>query len=98
MSTRRPPRTLTPQFKVQIVLEALKEEKTLAEIAREYDIHPQLISQWKRQFLCLAPKIFESKSRREQTRESRKMEELEKIIGRQAIEIQFLKKVLGHLG
>jgi len=89
-------RTLTSQFKVQIVLEALREDKAHAEIAREHDIHPQLIGQWKRQFLRLAPKIFENK--REETRKDHKLEELEKIIGRQTVEIQFLKKVLGHLG
>lgn len=90
------PRTLTPEFKFQVVVEALREEKKQTEIARQYGIHPQLIVNWKRQFLQEGPKIF--KPKREEKRKDQKVEELEKIIGRQTIEIQFLKKVLGHLG
>lgn len=92
----KPKRTLTPEFKFQVVIESLKEEKSQAEIAREYDLHPQLITNWKRQLFSEGPKIFANK--KEEKRKDRKVEELEKIIGRQTIEIQFLKKVLGHLG
>ena len=40
-------RTLTPEFKFQLVLETLREEKSQAEIAREYDVHSQLLTNWK---------------------------------------------------
>ena len=83
-----------PEFKVQVVLENLQ-GKAQSEIARQYGIHQQLITNWKRHLLSEAPKIFSSKTRDNQ--ENQKIEELEKIIGRQTIEIQFLKKVLGHL-
>lgn len=89
-------RTLTPQFKFQVVVESLRSDKKITEIAREYDIHPQLITNWRREFFREGPKIFLSK--REDRKKERKTEELEKIIGRQTIEIQFLKKVLGQLG
>lgn len=92
----KPKRTLTPEFKFQIVLETLRENKSQTEIAREYDVHPQLLTNWKRQLFSEGPKIFANK--KEETRKDKKVEELEKIIGRQTIEIQFLKKVLGHLG
>lgn len=92
----KPRKVLSPQFKFNVVLEALQEKQTQAELARQSGIHPQLIVEWKRQFLREGPMIFEG--RREKRRESRKLEELEKIIGRQTIENQFLKKVLGHLG
>lgn len=88
-------RTLTPEFKFQIALETLRENKSQNEIAREYDVHPQLLTNWKRQLFSEGPKIFANK--KEERRKDKKVEELEKIIGRQTIEIQFLKKVLGHL-
>ena len=91
----KPKRNLTPEFKFQLVIETLKGEKSQAEIAREYDIHPQLLTNWKKEFFSKGPKIFASD--RNEKQKDRKVEELEKIIDRQTIEIQFLKKVLGHL-
>jgi len=90
----RTSRTLTPQFKFQVVLETIREEKSQAEIARQYDIQPQLLSLWKRQFFREGPKIFLSEKKAKQR--DKKLEDLEKVIGRQTIEIQFSKKVLGH--
>lgn len=88
-------RSLKPSFKFQIVLEAIQERQTQAELARQYNLHPRVISQWKRQFLKQGPSIFSAKQ--EARQKDKKIEELEKIIGRQTIEIQFLKKVLGSL-
>jgi len=92
----KPKRHLRPEFKFQLVIETLKGEKSQTEIAREYNVHPQLITNWRKQFFSEGPKIFDDKT--EERKKNQKVEELEKIIGRQTIEIQFLKKVLGHLG
>ena len=89
-------RILTPQFKFQIVLEALQGNQKHSEIARQYGVHPQLISTWKRQLLKNGSKVFETK--RDKKNVPKKVDELENIIGRQTIEIQLLKKVLGRLG
>ena len=89
-------RKFKPQLKFQIVIEAIKGEKTHTEIARQYGIHPQLIVNWKREFFQKAPFVFEEKGNKE--KDSKKIEELEKIIGQQTIEIQLLKKFLGHAG
>ena len=91
MTTRR---KLKSQLKFQIVLEAIKHESANTEIARQYDIHPQLIVNWKREFFQKAPSIFEEK--RKKKNDSKKMENLEKIIGQQTIEIQLLKNFLGQ--
>lgn len=91
MSTHR---KFKPQLKFKIVIEAIKAEKTHSEIARQYGIHPQLIVNWKREFFQKGPAIFEGGPRGEET--SKKVENLEKIIGQQTIEIQLLKKFLGH--
>lgn len=89
-------RKRTAHFKLQIVMEALRGEKTHAEISRQYSIHPQLITGWKRDFLQNGHKVFERTANDDA--KNRKIQELETIIGKQTIEIQFLKKVLGHLG
>ncbi|WP_406626638.1 transposase, partial [Portibacter marinus] len=41
----------TSKFKTDVVLEALKERSTIAQLAQKYDIHPQMITNWKREFL-----------------------------------------------
>lgn len=88
-------RTLKPEFKFQVAIESIREEKSRTEIAREYNVHPQLATDWRRQLILKGPKIFTND--RKEEKKDKKAEELEKIIGRQTIEIQFLKKVLGHL-
>lgn len=88
-------RKLTPSFKFQLVVEALQNQEKQAELARQYDIHPQLISNWKRQFLKQGPSLFVPSNQDKQ--KDRKKEELERLIGKQTIEIQFLKKVLSKL-
>jgi len=49
--TRRPRRNHTPAFKAKVALAAVKGEKTLAELAQQFDIHPNQITQWKAQLL-----------------------------------------------
>ncbi|MBP2833746.1 transposase [Aquimarina sp. U1-2] len=52
-------RKFTPNFKTKVVLEALKERHSLAELAQKYQIHPTQISSWKRDFLSGAEQVFE---------------------------------------
>jgi len=52
----------TAEFKTKVVLEVLREEQTLNQIAGKYELNPQMISQWKRQFLEDAPSVFEHKN------------------------------------
>jgi transposase-like protein len=51
-------RKFSSQFKAKVAIEALKERETLAELAKRYEIHPNQISQWKREFLDNADKAF----------------------------------------
>lgn len=85
-------KTTTPKFKFSVILAALSENKTDSEIARQHSISPQLVNQWKRQFFKIGHKVFD----RETAQKDNRFAELEKIIGQQTIEIQFLKKVLNH--
>lgn len=81
-------------FKAKVALEALKEESTIQELARKYEIHPNQISLWKRQLLEGAPELFERANRKsEESREAEKREEmLLKAVGEMKIENDFLKK------
>ena len=52
---RRPRRNHTPGFKAQVALEAIRGEKTLAELAEKHDVHPNQISDWREQLLAGNP-------------------------------------------
>jgi transposase-like protein len=49
--TRRPPRNHSPAFKAKVALAAIKGERTLAELAQQFDVHPNQITQWRSQLL-----------------------------------------------
>ena len=93
---KRSRRKFSAEFKTKVVLEALKERSSLEEIARKYEIHPNQISTWKKEFMTRAALVFTSEDK---TTEDRKQQEalLEKLysqIGQQKVEIDWLKKKL----
>jgi putative transposase len=66
----------TPEFKAKVVLQVLREEKTLGEIAADNELNPNQIRNWKREFLENAPKIFsESRDAKEIKAKEKEMEE-----------------------
>jgi transposase-like protein len=96
---RRTRRNFDPPFKAKVALEALKESKTLAELATKYDIHPNQISQWKSELLANSAKVFDgNKEDKSEIKDLQaEQEELHKRIGQQTMEIEFLKKNLKKL-
>ena len=93
-------RNLDDAFKVKVVLEALKEEKTISELSSKFEVHPNQIGQWKKMFLQNATKAFSGdKSDKEyiQKLENEK-DDLHRQIGSQTMDINFLKKNLKKLG
>ncbi len=83
----------TAKIKFQIVLETFQAKRNIGEISRQYGIHPNMVSRWKKDFLVRGHRIFEQDHADGSTK---KVEELETIIGKQTVEIQLLKKFLGH--
>ena len=85
-------------FKRKVALEAAKEQKTISEIASLYAIHPNQISRWKKQLLEGAVTIFESpaKDRKEHHEQEAIEARLLEKIGRLSMELEWLKKKLGH--
>ena len=91
---KRPRRNHTTAFKAKVALEAVKEEKTVVEVAEIYDVHPNLVTQWKKQLLERASDAFE-KERTEEDGPSTK--ELNAKIGQLVMENDFLAVALGKL-
>lgn len=94
---KRTRRKFTTAFKTKVAIEALKERETLSELANRFEIHPNQISQWKREFLDNAERAFESSG----SKKSESDDELNKLyqkIGRLEVENDFLKKNLWKTG
>jgi transposase-like protein len=84
-------RSYKPEFKAEVVLESLRGQKTDAQICREREIAPDLLSRWRTQFVERAPQLFAT----DQTRsdEQAKTAELERLIGRLTVELDAAKKL-----
>jgi transposase-like protein len=78
------------EFKAKVALEAVKEIKTLNEIASQYGIHPGQISQWKKQLLDEVTTLFAKQ--KSSTDYSKKIDELYRQIGEVTVERDWLKK------
>lgn len=87
----------SPAFKARIVAEALKEERTLSQIAAENGLHPNQISAWKAAALQGLPTLFEreSKTQAEHAAHQQQLEELYAQIGRLSTQVAWLKKKSG---
>ena len=82
------------QTKVKVALEALKDEKTTAELTAKYSIHATQIINWKKAVLDVLPEAFSNKRRRQQDDHQALIDELYKQIGQLKVENDFLKKKL----
>jgi transposase-like protein len=82
-------------FKAKVALEAIKNDRTVAEIASEHGVHPNQITKWKRQVLEELPKIF-SGNREKTDREGQELiAQLYQQIGQLKVELDWLKKKAG---
>ena len=84
-----------PAFKAKVALEAIKEQKTIAEIASIYGIHPTQIAKWKRKVLDGFELLFNNKIRSRDQEQEELIEALYKQIGQLKVESDFLKKKIG---
>jgi Transposase and inactivated derivatives len=85
----------TSKFKTKVVLEALKERMSNQELAKKFNIHPQQISTWKREFVNKAESLFEKGGKKGKKSEQEEKEDMYlKVIGQQKVELDFLKNAL----
>ena len=80
------------QFKLKVALEAAKGLKTISQIASEYNLHPNLVSSWKKQLMEEGASIFSSDSARQERDQAAREAELYEQIGRLKMELEWLKK------
>ena len=92
---KRKRRHFSPSFKAKVALEALKERQTISQLAEQYELHPNQISAWKKEFLENADKAFsDEKANTEQKNRAKQIDELYKQIGQMKVENDWLKKKL----
>lgn len=90
---KRTRRKFTAAFKTKVVLEALKERKTVSELAQEFELHPNQITTWKREFLDNACSAFGDHHQTEQLKDAEQEKNmLFEQIGRLKMENEWLKK------
>jgi transposase len=96
--TRRARRNHTPAFKAKVALAALKGEKTLAELAQFFDVHPNQITSWKAQLMDGAAGVFGSSAARLPATPAVDLKTLHAKIGELALENDFLAGALSEAG
>jgi transposase-like protein len=93
---KRPRRNHTAVFKAKVALAALRGDKTLAELAQQFDIHPNQIVQWKAQLQEQAADLFMTAADRKAAN-GPNIKELHAKIGQLAMENDFLSVALGRI-
>ena len=90
-------RSHSSAFKAKVALEAMKKEKTIAQLSSEYGVHPNLINQWKRRVMQELPEIFSKKRSKQKQDTEELVSELYRQIGQLKVEVDWLKKNLSSL-
>jgi transposase len=89
-------RKFAPAFKAKVALEAVKNQQTLAELAKKFEVNPIMISRWKAELLANMEVVFEKSGKAEEP--DIDTQELYAQIGQLKVENEFLKKSFKKLG
>ena len=85
-------RTFSAEFKLRVILSALKERQIISELSQEYDLHSNQISRWKTDFLDNAAHYMQSANKQGKTEDRVDTNRLFAKIGQLQVELDFLKK------
>lgn len=88
-------KTYSAEFKAQVVLEILKEEKSISQLSSEYGVHPNQLGKWKNQALSGLPRLFSDdhkKTEAVKTEYEKRIQELYEEVGRLTTQLNWLKK------
>lgn len=89
-------RKYPPELKAKVALEALREESTMAELAARYDVHPNLIANWKKKAREQVLQSFSNRLERQEVSRQAEIQELRAKVGELVIERDFLSKAFGR--
>ena len=89
-------RKFTAEFKAHLVLELVSGAKSAAELCREHQLNPQLLTRWKSEFVERAPLLFQQEAM--QNQEQERIAELERVVGRLTMQLEIAKKASALLG
>lgn len=87
----------TKSIKAKVAMEALKGQKSIAEIASEYGVHSTQISTWKKQLVDGAEEVFSRSKKSDERKSSGERDRLFQKVGELQVEVDYLKKVRGSL-
>lgn len=93
MATSR--RKHSPSFKAKVALAAIKGDKTIAELAQQYNLHPTQINEWKRQLSSQADSVFGAGEKQQKDHQT-EVKALYAKVGKLTLESDFLSKALRH--
>ncbi len=96
--TKQTRRKFSAEFKAKVALEAVKNQKTLAELSLQYEVNPVTISKWKSEFLENMSAAFGGDKPMSMPADSPQIERLYAQIGQLKVELDFLKKSAKKLG
>ncbi len=89
-------RTFSNEMKAKVALEALQGQKTVSQISQEFNIHPQMVTKWKAAFINAGTEGLKGKQGKKAAKEEEARKELGenmlRKLGKQAVQIEFLKK------
>lgn len=85
------------EFKAKVALEAIKGEQTVQELGSRYGLHPNMITNWKRQAIDNLAETFSSKAERVRSNDDPEIKELHAKIGQLTVERDFLAKAFGRI-
>jgi transposase len=85
------------EFKAKVALEAIKGQQTIAELSQEFGVHANQINRWKKELLEAMPEVFSRKKDRDSKRQEAERDRLYRKVGQLQIEVDWLKKKVGHL-
>jgi transposase len=98
MGKKRMRKRYEAAFKARVALAALRDDKTLSELASEFGVHGNLISQWKRRLMTNVPRVFEEPGDGALQDHQAVVEELHRQIGQLHVELDWLKKKAAQFG
>jgi putative transposase len=95
---KRQRRKHSAEFQARVALEALKGLKTVNEMTAEFEIHPVMVNNWKKEMLMHLPEVFEKNNAKKTIGKDKETEDLQRKAGQLTMEVDFLEKKCKQLG